>query len=700
MSFLAPLFLLGGIAVALPVIFHLIRRTTREKTVFSSLMFLAPSPPRLTRRSRLEHLLLLALRCLVLCLLAMGFSRPFFKKPMVTAASPGSTRRLVLLVDASASMRRDNLWKDARDRVETALRGIGPGDQVALMAFARQTETLLTFEQWNQLPLGERVPTLLGKLAEASPGWAATHLGDALASASELLADTGGKPWNGAREIVLISDLQEGSRLDQLQGYEWPKGLQVAVEQLKASHNSNAGLQLVTESDDGDAKASASVRVRVSNVANSKRDAFKVGWAQSGGKGFLGKPVDVYVPAGQSRIVALDLSSNVPASSVSQINLEGDEEIFDNSVFVIPPEQSRLNVVYFGSDPEDDPHQPLYFLKRGFQDTRRQSVKVVVQKPGEPVVPGEAALYVVTEALPEAAAREVRELVLGGKTVLFAPKTAAAGATLGALLGAEGMKVEEAQVKTYAMLVDIDFRHPLFAPFADPKYSDFTHIHFWKYRKLEAATIPGGHVLAKFDNGDLAVIEAPVGRGRVLIFASGWNREDSQLALSTKFVPLLYGMLENGGAVSHLPTQYYVGDVVPPSALVGPDKTGLTVRKPDGAEMKSSITNFTETLTPGVYEVTAAAGGKPARFVVNLEPAESRTAPLPMDELERLGVPIVQPSVSVKRELERQTRLQSSELESRQKLWRWVLVGTIVMLLGETWLASRTSRQMSATAHS
>jgi len=143
-----------------------------------------------------------------------------------------------------------------------------------------------------------------------------------------------------------------------------------------------------------------------------------------------------------------------------------------------------------------------------------------------------------------------------------------------------------------------------------------------------------------------------------------------------------------------------VGDVVPPSALVGPDKTGLTVRKPDGAEMKSSITNFTETLTPGVYEVTAAAGGKPARFVVNLEPAESRTAPLPMDELERLGVPIVQPSVSVKRELERQTRLQSSELESRQKLWRWVLVGTIVMLLGETWLASRTSRQMSATAHS
>jgi len=80
MSFLAPLFLLGAAAIALPVIFHLIRRTTRERTPFSSLMFLNPSPPRLTRRSRLEHLLLLALRCLVLLLLAAGFARPFFRK--------------------------------------------------------------------------------------------------------------------------------------------------------------------------------------------------------------------------------------------------------------------------------------------------------------------------------------------------------------------------------------------------------------------------------------------------------------------------------------------------------------------------------------------------------------------------------------------------------------------------------------------
>ena len=66
MNFLAPLFLLGGLAIAGPIIYHLVRRTTRDKTLFSSLMFLLPSPPRLSKRHRLEHILLLILRCAAL----------------------------------------------------------------------------------------------------------------------------------------------------------------------------------------------------------------------------------------------------------------------------------------------------------------------------------------------------------------------------------------------------------------------------------------------------------------------------------------------------------------------------------------------------------------------------------------------------------------------------------------------------------
>src|SRR5688500_5578180 len=117
MDFLTPLFLAGAAAVALPIVFHLIRKTTNEKTIFSSLRFLFPTPPEVTRRSRLDNILLLLLRCGVLCLLALGFARPYLLQPGVAATPLGPGKKVVILVDTSASMRRDNLWPQARQRV-------------------------------------------------------------------------------------------------------------------------------------------------------------------------------------------------------------------------------------------------------------------------------------------------------------------------------------------------------------------------------------------------------------------------------------------------------------------------------------------------------------------------------------------------------------------------------------------------------
>src|ERR1700741_2957815 len=99
MNFLSPWFLLGALAVAGPILFHLIRRAARERVPFSSLMFLRPTPPRITRRRRLEHLWLLLLRCLALILLATGFARPFLSKDIALPTAPSEARQIVLLVD-------------------------------------------------------------------------------------------------------------------------------------------------------------------------------------------------------------------------------------------------------------------------------------------------------------------------------------------------------------------------------------------------------------------------------------------------------------------------------------------------------------------------------------------------------------------------------------------------------------------------
>jgi len=107
--------------------------------------------------------------------------------------------------------------------------------------------------------------------------------------------------------------------------------------------------------------------------------------------------------------------------------------------------------------------------------------------------------------------------------------------------------------------------------------------------------------------------------------------------------------------------------------------------------LKPGETNFMQTLMPGIYSVPSAS--PPSRFAVNLEAAESRTAPLPADELDRLGVPAPMSGPVASTPADRVARLQSAELEAHQKLWRWFIVAALGVLGLETWLAGRTARR-------
>lgn len=683
MNFLTPLFFIGGLAIAGPIIFHLIKRTTRERTLFSSLMFLLPTPPRLAKRSRLEHLLLLLLRCLALGLLALGFSRPFFKQTQLDDPTAVQPKRIVVLVDVSASMRRTGLWAAARERVEATLGKVSAVDHVALYTFDRAATPLLPFEEWNRTPATDRAALAKARLAAVSPGWSGTQLGTALMTAAEALAESDGKQFPGPRQIVLVSDLQAGSRIDALQAYEWPKTVTLTVETVKASKPTNAGLQLVADSADTSGAAETVVRVRVSNSADAQREQFKLGWTRASATGefaFVGKPIDVYVPPGQSRVIAVPIAKDAPG--LERIELKGDDEDFDNVVSVIPPGQQRLNVLWLGNDAPEDIRQPLFFLRRALSDTPRLGVSVAARNSTAQLLPDDiatASVVFVTDALPAAQTAALREQALAGKTLVFAPKSAASAATLGALVGREGVALTEARPTNYAMFAEIDFKHPLFASFADPRFSDFTKIHIWKYRKLDAAAIPDARVLARFDSGDPAVIEAAIGKGRLFVLTTGWQPDDSQLAVSTKFVPLLWSLLELGGGGAAAPAQWFVGDTAPlPPGAAGTAKL----------EKAEKDVRFTE---PGLREIKV--GERVMRFAVNLDPNESRTAPLAADELERLGVPLTKAEAKPVVTGDSKIMLQGIEAENRQKLWRWFIAATLAVLLVESALAGWTARK-------
>ena len=135
MSVLAPLCLIGLTAIALPLAFHLIRRSPRDDMQFSSLMFLKRSPPKVTRRSRLDQLLLLLLRGLALALLAFAFARPFLRQEATATSEVVDAQRVAILIDVSASMRRGDLWQQAVRAAEDAVERCDPYDQVAIFTF-------------------------------------------------------------------------------------------------------------------------------------------------------------------------------------------------------------------------------------------------------------------------------------------------------------------------------------------------------------------------------------------------------------------------------------------------------------------------------------------------------------------------------------------------------------------------------------
>ena len=687
MSFLTPLFLLGGLAIAGPILFHLIRRNTRERFTFSSLMFLRPEPPRVSRKSRLEDILLLLARAGLLALLALAFARPFFKQVVTPDQAKDSSQRVALLIDVSASMQRAGLWDQCLAKAKAIIDETKPTDSLAIYSFGEETRALLRFDQWQQTPEANRISFAHQALGGLQPGWEGTHLGNALLTASELLDQSDSAQ---AMHIVALTDKQEGSRLDGLQGHEWPTGLQLTIETFEPESIGNAGLHLAAEREN-DQNASGRLRVRVVNSEDATQEKFQLAWVQPNDANATGI-THLYLPAGQSRAIT---APPRPLGENWRLALLGDGESFDNQLFLVPEIPKPIRIHYVGSEKADEVEGMRYYLERAFTDTRAQHARVLSHSPkdftGQLVHPDDH-LLIVTEALPENAVSRVRDFCQNGHPLLLVLQDEKLGSTLAALAESGPLAIKEAKVEKYALLAQMDFGHPLLAPFNEPRYSDFTKIHFWKHRKVDEGRLPGSRVLARFDSGDPALIDLPIGQGHLLALTSGWHPADSQLALSSKFVPLLYSMLELGREADQIEATNFVGQLI---TLPSSEDTLAELKGPGGKIALPEETNLFYAEEPGIYTLS---GSSETSFAVNLPPAESKTSILPAERLAGLKLPLgAESAEDAANAEERKQAMLDEELEKRQKWWRWLLAGAISLALFETWLGGRTWRRPAAS---
>ncbi len=724
MSFLTPWYLLGALAVGLPLLFHMIRRTPRGRRAFGSVMFLEPSPPRITRRSRIEHWLLLVLRSLALCLLAFAFARPFLRVTEEQAAASGTGREFVLLIDTSASMRREGVWNEAVRRTEALLDEMRPPDRVSLITFDRQSQVLADFSQWTSLDPVQRVRAAKRSLRERSPTWTATDLGRALIDAAERLDAAAPRDETPrSSTIIVVSDLQAGSRLGALQAYQWPRRVRVRLERVGAGTSpNNAGLQPVgsaqtAAADEREKDGAVGVRIRVTNAANSRREQFTLRWddepaaapPSDGDSGepdggqlatSMAPPVMVIVPPGQSRVVPVPpRPDNLDAS---RLRLEGDDHNFDNRCDVPVVLQRTVSVGILSNHAEDDPQGLRYYVEKAMGSIPGRAVELRSLDDFIAIANEDRAAWpelMIVAALPSPEqATVLRNHLQQGGTLLFVPLKADDVSFLYGLNGIAPVAGTEAAAGNDAMLIDIDFSHPLFEALGQPRYSDFTKVRFWKHRTVDPATLPDVRVVARFDDGDVAIGETFVGKGRCVFFLSGWHPDDSQLALSTKFVPMLNGLLDDAAGIGATKAHYAVGDTVNLTVFARNGGRVTGVRTPAGelVPITAGTTTFPETGQPGRYRVVIAAANGDERergeFVVNLDPAESRTAPLAIQSLRAANVNLDMTRGDAVAAAEGLRQLRGSELENQQSLWRWLILAAMLMLLAETWLAGRTSR--------
>ena len=664
MSFLFPLYLLGAAALAVPILLHLRRRPPKEHIPFSSHLFLEKTPERLTRRTRLERWLLLALRCLALLLLALAFSRPFLES-MTLPSEAGSRTRAIILVDRSASMHREDLWDRTLEAAREAIRRYRDTDEVALAFFDEGFDLAADLPTWAALGTSGRIRAFdeFVSGSDFGPSWRATVLDDAMIAASDLLLAADAESPAGRREMVVIGDFQDGAERDRLPAEAWPEEVSVLVRPIAVENPGNLSLNLAATPPRANIEEAEVYRVRIRNGADSDFASATVSW-----KGFPETAIETTVAPGTSRIITS--APRPPGATEGVLVVEGDEHPFDNEVYVSPVQARPLRVHFLSENgiPETA-GSPLFYLRRALQPTPTLNPIVTASEQLDPTNLEESEVVVIAGSWKTETGEALRQFAETGGLVIALPSEEAAGDSLAVLAGTPDWKLSEGDPGDYALLADLDFEHPVLQPFARAQIRDFTKIRFWKHRNLKLPEeLPEDvRVIATFDGETPAFVERRIGKGTVFAALSGWEPRESQLALSSKFVPLLFSVLEHSGFSIRSAATLYVGE---------------------GTNSQNDYPR------PGFYP--ESEGESSGITAVNLRPSEGNTASFdPIVIFRDWGISLVDEAAEASRAQlgEAQlARLESEEKEENQKLWKWLILGTLLLLILESWIAGRPYR--------
>ena len=694
-TFLSPLFLVGLLAAAIPLVVHLSRSRRQKKMQFSTTRFFTDQFLRSYRMSKLKEVGLLLARMALFALLAMALAQPMVM-PRGRAFLTG-TRNVVLVVDDSASMGYVvdgvSLLERARAAGREVLAGLRPGDRAALVLASRRAAgpTVLFPE-----------PTAAwGDVRQALDGVTVSALGTDLAGAvarAEEVARTG--PAN-SREVYVLSDWQRsGWELAELpaRGTSEVLFFCVSVRPPQVENLSVTALQL------GAARPMAGIPFAIRPLVKNQSP------------GARGTEVALYVegqkvaqqrlePIAPGRWAAPLLHHTFARGGWQRGYVEIVDENFaaDNRRYFAFDVLAAISVLAVNGAPSQVARlDELFFLKTalGATGTDKSAVQVTEVGPGgvaEALAATRPGLVILAnvESLAPAAVEKLEEYVdRGGALWVFLGDRvearfyneflAAPSRLHGGLLPARLTTVETNTLTIGAM----DYENPALAAFADPRFATLTGVELRRSWGLE---LPEGGALMVANTGAPLLCEKPFGKGRVMLFASSGDRDWNNFAVRPAFLPWVHRLV---GYLAQEPLGrqpfYVTGQPVPVPVAATEGAEPVLIKKPDGTMGHATPTDdpdmplaFTDATQLGVYAVAPTG----SLFVANLAGVESDLSYRTEQFAELLpGRPLVT-------YVDDPSRLGEASLNARRgfQLWDWMLAVVLGLALLEPWWANRIS---------
>lgn len=609
MSLLAPLFLAGLAAVALPIWLHRLSSENPNRKPFSSLMFLEAGEPQRVLAKNVQYLLLLAFRIAVIAALVLAFIQPaIWRDPAAGAA--GDQRLHVVVIDTSASMAAGDRWDDTVDTAVDLIDSVPVADQVQVIAAGRVLE-VVTGATLDKTVARQNVSSLEPGVFHVDFGQLTRAL-DGVLRAAELPvvlhfvtdAQTAGLPTRFSDLAptepveIRVHNVADGPEpnwaVEGLFGSAQTGELTATV----ASFAATAGQKTLTLELNGEV-----VETQRITLAPGERRAVEFA-ALDLDEG--ANPVELTMGprdglAGDDvRMLALNKAEPAPVLVVSgERNGTADTVFLTTTMGILEGLELRPTAISF-------PELPAQAL---------DEFEFVIVADAGALATGDSA--------------RLRDYVEsgGGLLLAFGERSASLAEVpvTGHLFAAQRNRLGGGPAQSIAV-GDIETSHPALTGLDTIRAARFTEF---------AAIEPDperDEVLIRLETGDPLLVETSAGNGRLLLYTSTLNRAWNNLPLQPVFVPFVAGIADHllGGA--GFTNEAPLGSTL---ALAAMGMTGGQIFDPDGDSVLRLGGAGTDVLLDkiGFYELVG--GGREELVAVNFDARESDLATAPESTIAR-----------------------------------------------------------------